>query len=98
VNAQAIQSTSIVVVVVIMVVVAAFRDNDAAAEYAAETHGHQHQRKDSFHNVPYLSVVHALYLERRLPVCLCVTRRVNLKHLPRPGPSWKSRPKAKYSV
>jgi hypothetical protein len=31
------------------------------------------------------SVVNALYLERRLPVCSCVTRRVNLKHLPRAG-------------
>jgi hypothetical protein len=38
-----------------------------------------------FITCPHLSVVNALYLERRLPVCLCVTRRVNLKHLPRPG-------------
>jgi heme/copper-type cytochrome/quinol oxidase subunit 2 len=75
-NAQTIQITLIVVVVVIMVVVAAFRDNDAAAEYAAETHGHQHQRKDSFHIVPPLAFVKSLYLECRLLVCLCVTRRV----------------------
>ena len=75
-NAQAIQLTLIVVVVVIMVVVSAFRDEDAAAQRGSQTHSNQHQRKDSFHNVPPLAVVKALYLECRLPVCLCVTRRV----------------------
>ena len=82
-NAQAIQSTLIVVVVVIMIVVAAFGHNDAAAQRASKTYGHQHQRKNSFHNMPHLSVVKALYWAGRLPVFLCVTRRVicNIVHL-----------------
>ena len=76
-NAQAIQPTLIVVVVVIMVVIATtFRDDDAAAQCGSKTQSNQHQRKDSFHSVPPLAVVKALYLECRLPVCLCVTRRV----------------------
>jgi hypothetical protein len=73
-NVQAIQLA--LIVVVIMVVVATFRDNDATAQHGSETYGHQHQRKDSFHNVPPFAVVKVLYLECRLPVCVCVTRRV----------------------
>jgi hypothetical protein len=69
-NAHAIQ------LILIMIVVATFRDNDAAAQRGSKTYGHQHQRKESFHNVRPLAVVKALYLECRLPVCLCVTRRV----------------------
>jgi hypothetical protein len=45
----------------IAVIVAACGHNDATAQRASKTYGHQYQRKNPFHNVPHLSVVNALY-------------------------------------